>query len=59
MVISKNGVMFDIDKYTFNPETEHIKEYGFVVGHYEVPPHIDLVPRGTVIKDGYYVFPNK
>ena len=59
LVISKNGVIFNVDDYTFNPEKETIKTYGFVSWHYEVPPHIDLVPRGTVIKDGYYVFPNK
>lgn len=57
LVICKNGIMFDVDDFTFNPETESIKEYGFVVGHYEFPPHIDLVPRGTTIEDGRYVFP--
>ena len=51
--------MFDVDEYTFNPETECIKEYGFVVGHYETSPHIDLVPRGTTIENGRYKFPNE
>ncbi len=57
LVICKNGIMFDVDEYTFNPETEYVKKYGFVVGHYETPPRIDLVPRGTTIEYGRYVFP--
>lgn len=57
LVICKNGIMFDVDEFTFNPETESIKEYGFVVGHYETQPHFDLVPRGTTIENGRYVFP--
>jgi len=59
LVICKNNVMFDVDDFTFNPETEHIKQYGFVVGHYETSPHFDLVPRGTTIENGRYKFPNK
>lgn len=59
LVICKNSVMFDVDDFTFNPETEHIKQYGFVIGHYETPPHFDLVPRGTTIENGRYKFPNK
>lgn len=58
LVISKNGIMFNVDEYTFNPETEHIKEYGFVVGHYETPPHLSLVPRGTTIEMGRFKFPS-
>lgn len=59
LVICKNSIIFDVDEYTFNPETEHIKEYGFVIGHYETPPHIDLVPRGTTIENGRYRFSNE
>ena len=59
LVICKNSIMFDVDEYTFNPETEHVKEYGFVIGHYETPPHIDLVPRGTTIENGRYKFSNE
>lgn len=59
LVICKNNIMFDVDEFTFNPETEHIKQYGFVVGHYETSPHFDLVPRGTTIENGRYKFPNK
>lgn len=57
LVICKNGVMFDVDEFTFEPETENIREYGFVIGHYEVPPHFDLIPKGTTIENGRYVFP--
>jgi len=56
LVICKNSIMFDVDEYTFTSETEHIKEYGFVVGHYETSPHINLVPRGTTIENGRYNF---
>lgn len=56
-VICKNSIMFDVDDYTFCAETESIKEYGFVVGHYETSPHIELVPRGTIIENGRFVFP--
>lgn len=59
LVICKNSIIFDVDEYTFNPETEHIKEYGFVIGHYETPPHIDLIPRGTTIENGRYRFSNE
>lgn len=59
LVICKNGVFFDVDEYTFKKEKECIHTYGFVTGHYEVDPHIDLVPRGTTIEYGRYIFPNK
>jgi len=59
LVICKNSVMFDVDDFTFNPETEYIKQYGFTVGHYETSPHFDLVPRGTTIENGRYKFPNE
>lgn len=59
LVICKNSIMFDVDEYTFNSETEWFKEYGFVIGHYETPPHIYLVPRGTTIENGRYRFPNE
>ena len=59
LVICKNGIFFDVDEFTFSKETECMKTYGFVTGHYEVDPHIDLVPRGTTIEYGRYIFPNK
>ena len=59
LVICKNGIFFDVDEFTFNKETECMKTYGFVTGHYEADPHIDLVPRGTYIEYGRYILPNK
>jgi hypothetical protein len=56
--ISKNGQIFDVDEYTFSAEIQPLRQYCFTVGHYECPPHIDLVPCGTKIVDGRYVFPD-
>jgi hypothetical protein len=58
-MISKNGQIFDVDDYTFSAEVEPLRQYCFTVGHYERPPHIDLVPCGTTIADGRYVFPKE
>lgn len=58
LVIYKNGIFFDVDEFTFHPEMERISQYGFTVGHYETAPHFDLVPRGTTLEGGRYVFPN-
>jgi hypothetical protein len=55
-MISKNGQIFDVDDYTFSAEVEPLRQYCFTVGHYERPPHIDLVPVGTTVVDGRYVF---
>ena len=55
--ISKNGQLFDVDDYTFRADIEPLRQYCFTVGHYECSPHIDLVPKGTVISGGRYVFP--
>ena len=55
--IAKNGVIFDVDEYTFSSESEPIRQYCFTIGHYERPPHIDLVPNGTKVVDGRYVLP--
>lgn len=57
--ISKNGQIFDVEEHTFCAEVEPLRQYGFTVGHYECQPHIDLVPRGTTIVDGRYVFPKE
>lgn len=59
LVICKKGIMFDFDDYTFRPEIQSIKQYGFIVGSYETSPCIDLVPRGTIIEYGRYIFPQK
>lgn len=56
-VISKNGQLFEADDYTFSADVQPLRRYCFTVGHYECPPHIDLVPAGTVVEGGRYVFP--
>lgn len=57
--ISKNGQIFDVDEFCPDAEVEYVKQYCFTVGHYERQPHIDLVPIGTTIQDGRYVFPEE
>lgn len=58
-IISKNGQLFDVDDYTFSADVEPLRRYCFTVGHYSCPPHIDLVPCGTIIEGGHYVFPEE
>ena len=57
LVICNNGKMFDADEYAFEPDVNYIRRYSFVVGSYETQPSVVLVPRGTTIEFGRYVFP--
>lgn len=56
-VIYHGGKFHEAEEFAFNTETSAIHTYCFTSGYICVPPSIDLVPRGTTIEFGRYVFP--
>jgi len=52
-----NGKVVDIKDYPLEPVRESIMTYGFYTGSYLTEPSITLVPFGTTVDFGRFVFP--
>ncbi|MSS16805.1 hypothetical protein [Sodaliphilus pleomorphus] len=55
---SLTGKVDEVDGY-LKPATRAIRTYGFYTGSYVDSPEFDLVPFGTTVEFGMYVFPKK